>query len=53
MKNVMCLLGRHSWQHHVNPEMGGPGAGYDLCRRCGHEKKAYGPPTHASRGIPG
>jgi hypothetical protein len=53
MKNVMCLLGRHSWQHHVNHEMGGPSAGYDLCRRCGREKKVYGGPSHASRGIPG
>lgn len=44
MINVLCLLGRHKWQHHVNKEMGGPNAGFDLCARCGKEKKAYGKP---------
>ncbi len=53
MKNVLCLVGRHEWQHQVNTERGGPGSGFDLCRRCGTEKKSYGPPSHASRGIPG
>lgn len=51
MKNMLCLLGRHDWQHHVNPEMGGPNAGYDLCARCGTEKKVYGKPP--SRGVAG
>lgn len=41
MKNVLCLVGRHSWQHHVNHEMGGRAAGFDLCSRCGKERASY------------
>lgn len=41
MRRVMCLVGIHHWEHHVNREMGGPNAGYDLCSHCGREKKAY------------
>ena len=37
----MCLVGIHHWEHHVNREMGGPNAGYDLCSHCGREKTAY------------
>ena len=41
MHRVLCLVGIHHWEHHVNREMGGKGAGFDLCSRCGREKKAY------------
>lgn len=53
MTKVLCLLGRHKWQHHVNREIGGANAGFDLCARCGREKKAYGkpPPTGVATGF--
>jgi len=41
MRHVLCLAGIHRWEHHVNREMGGKGSGYDLCSRCGREKKSY------------
>ena len=41
MRHVLCLVGVHHWEHHVNREMGGKGATYDLCARCGREKKSY------------
>ena len=41
MRRVMCLVGIHHWEHHVNREMGGKNAGYDLCSHCGREKKSY------------
>ena len=41
MRRVMCLVGIHRWEHHVNREMGGKNAGYDLCAHCGREKKSY------------
>jgi hypothetical protein len=41
MKALRCYLGRHSWRHEINPEMGGPDAGYDVCSRCGKERNAY------------
>ena len=41
MKALRCYLGRHRWRHEVNPEMGGPEAGYDLCSRCGKERNVY------------
>ncbi len=53
MKRVLCFLGRHDWQRHVNHEASGPDANYDLCSRCGKEKKQFGPPTQYSRVIPG
>jgi hypothetical protein len=51
LKDIRCVVGRHDWQHHVNKEMGGPAAGYDLCSRCGAEKKVYGKPP--SKGVVG
>ena len=42
MKALSCYLGRHRWRHEVNPEMGGPEAGYDVCSRCGKERNVYG-----------
>jgi hypothetical protein len=41
MRHVLCLVGAHHWEHHVNREMGGKGGTYDLCTRCGREKKSY------------
>jgi hypothetical protein len=41
MKTLRCYLGRHSWRREVNPEMGGPHAGYDVCSRCGKERNEY------------
>ena len=41
MRHVLCLVGVHHWEHHVNHEMGGKNSGYDLCSRCGREKKSY------------
>lgn len=33
-----CLVGRHLWARHCNPEVGGSRAVYHLCRRCGRER---------------
>lgn len=41
MRRVMCYVGFHHWEHHVNREKSGPGGGYDLCSRCGRERKSY------------
>ena len=41
MRNMLCLVGRHSWQHHADHETGGRAVGYDLCRRCGRERPSY------------
>ena len=51
MRNVLCLVGRHSWQHHVNHEMGGRAAGYDLCRRCGRERPTYDGGNPSFKGL--
>jgi len=32
---MLCRLGRHLWARRRNPEIGGRGALYDECRRCG------------------
>ena len=42
MRRVLCLVGIPHWEHHVNREMGGKGAGFDLCSHCGREKKGVG-----------
>lgn len=41
MRHVLCLVGHHHWEHHINRETSGAGGGYDLCSRCGREKKSY------------
>ena len=46
MGRLLCLIGRHDWEHQRNPNVGGAGAGFDLCRRCHKEKAVYG-------GLPG
>ena len=43
MRRLMCLIGRHRWEHHINREASGPGGGYDLCARCGRERNVYEP----------
>ena len=41
MRRVLCFVGFHRWEHHVSREKSGPGGGYDMCSRCGREKKSY------------
>ena len=40
MRRVLCLVGFHQWEHHVNREKSGHGGGYDLCSHCGRKKKS-------------
>jgi hypothetical protein len=51
MRHVLCLVGVHHWEHHVNREMGGKGAGYELCARCGREKKSYEGTNPSFKGL--
>lgn len=54
MRRGLCLVGRHRWEHHRNPEVGGAGASFDTCSRCGKEKSVYGkPPPNGWRGVLG
>ena len=41
MRRVLCFVGIHHWEHHVNPEKDGPDNGWDLCSRCGHGKPSF------------
>lgn len=41
MRRLMCLIGIHRWQHHINREASGKDGVYDLCARCGREKNSY------------
>ena len=41
MRRLLCRLGIHHWEHHVNRGVSGPDAGFDLCSHCGREKKRY------------
>ena len=41
---VLCRLGRHLWAVRRNPEVGGPQALYQTCRRCGSERQTYDVP---------
>ena len=41
MRNLRCVVGLHRWTRHHNPEVGGRGGGYQLCARCGRERKSY------------
>ncbi|CAA9237051.1 MAG: hypothetical protein AVDCRST_MAG57-1330 [uncultured Blastococcus sp.] len=40
---VLCRSNRHMWALRRNPEVGGPEAHYETCRRCGKERTAYVP----------
>ncbi|MDT0214236.1 hypothetical protein Q9R29_10085 [Rothia sp. ARF10] len=53
MKDIRCMVGRHSWHREVNPGVGGRDGIRDVCQRCGTDRKTYGPPTYSKRGIPG
>ena len=35
---MLCRVGRHVWAVRRNPEVGGPRAVYQQCRRCGRER---------------
>jgi len=41
MRRVLCFIGIHHWEHHVNREKEGPDNGWDICSRCGHEKPSF------------
>lgn len=41
MTKLLCLVGVHRWEHHVNREFSGRGGTFDLCARCGRERKNY------------
>jgi hypothetical protein len=44
---LLCLIGRHDWAMHRNPEVSGRLANFALCRRCGTERDEYDPPVRA------
>jgi hypothetical protein len=43
----LCRLGRHAWERKHNPDVGGLGADYEQCNRCGKERNVYGKPFGA------
>ena len=47
---VLCGIGWHLWARHRNPEVGGPRAVYELCRRCRRERNTYDPPYGGGMG---
>lgn len=51
MRPFSCLLGRHRWRHHRNPEVGGALADYEVCGRCGKERPVWDKPS--SGGVSG
>ena len=53
MTSVKCRLGRHQWETHRNPDAAGKDAVYELCRRCGKERDAYGPAVPGSIAMGG
>jgi hypothetical protein len=52
-KALSCWIGRHRWEQRRNPEAGGRDAMYEVCSRCGAERKQYGPPSGTSLGAGG
>ena len=38
---LLCRVGRHLWARRRNPEVGGAGALFDECRRCGHGRMGW------------
>lgn len=38
---ALCRLGKHVWAVRRNPEVGGPRAVYQQCRRCGCERTEW------------
>jgi hypothetical protein len=53
MRSLLCLLGRHVWEHKRNPEVGGAAADYEQCARCGKERPTYEPPSPGAIGHGG
>jgi hypothetical protein len=51
MRHVLCLVGVHHWERHVNREMGGKGATYELCGRCGRKRKSYEGTNPSFKGL--
>lgn len=48
---LLCHAGRHEWEQHTNPEVGGKDAVFQLCVRCGRERQGYeAPPPGAITG---
>ena len=41
MGRLLCLLGRHDWEHQRNPDVAGAAAAFDICRRCQKEKAVH------------
>ena len=41
MRRVLCFVGFHDWEHHVNREKEGPDPGWDICSRCGRERPSF------------
>ncbi len=48
MHRVLCFVGIHKWEHHVNREMGGSNARYDQCSHCRRER----PSSSFDKGFP-
>lgn len=41
MRSLRCLMGRHDWRMHRNPEKGGAGAAFEVCARCGKDRVGH------------
>lgn len=39
---LLCRVGRHLWARRRNPDVGGAGALFDECRRCGTVRMGWG-----------
>jgi hypothetical protein len=53
-KRLRCMLGRHHWVRHVNPEVSGKAGIYFVCSRCSKERMAWEPPTEGQvKGLAG
>lgn len=53
LTKAKCLLGRHAWVQHSNPEVGGKQALYETCSRCGKERQQHEPPSARAAGSLG
>jgi hypothetical protein len=42
MRRVLCLVGIHHYEHHVNREVAGRSGGYEVCSNCSREKGSRG-----------
>jgi hypothetical protein len=50
MRRLLCLIGRHAWTHHRNPDLGGAAAEFDVCGRCGKERDGFDAAPPQTRG---